>query len=550
MEDGARFHQGEVVTPSPRTGARVNLAENLERTARARGRSAALTVDDRVTTFAELDRDSRAVAGLLTSRGVLPRDRVGIVLPDVPEFAALYYGVLRVGAIVVPLDPGLAEPEVTACLRETGVRLLVAWSTTWPDVERPARAVGVETLVLEQGTFRELVGDAPASGRLVPSAPGDTAVIQYTAGTTGPPRGAELTHGNLLRNCEVVVNDLLQLTSEDVVFGGLPLAHAFGQTAGLNAAVRTGACLALLPQFEPAAALRTLQERHVTVVQGEPATYAALLGHPRHPDSDLSRLRVGISVGAAMSVGVLLGFEEAFDCLVLEGYGLSEAAPWVSFNRRDHRRVGSVGRPATGVELRVVDDAGRAVEDGEPGEFLVRGHGVMTGYWDRPEDTAAAVVGGWLRTGDVGTPRRRRLPLPDGPPAGPDHPRRPPGLPAGGRGGPPRAPRRRRRRGDRASAPDPGRGDRGGRHPASARPDHRRRPARLRHGESTSHKYPRTVDIVDALPMTVDRQDPQTRDPTGDPSMSIPPTPAGGPDPGGQGPRRDRTAGSWRRCGG
>jgi acyl-CoA synthetase (AMP-forming)/AMP-acid ligase II len=150
----------------------------------------------------------------------------------------------------------------------------VAWSTTWPDVERPARAVGVETLVLEQGTFRELVGDAPASGRLVPSAPGDTAVIQYTAGTTGPPRGAELTHGNLLRNCEVVVNDLLQLTSEDVVFGGLPLAHAFGQTAGLNAAVRTGACLALLPQFEPAAALRTLQERHVTVVQGGPATYA------------------------------------------------------------------------------------------------------------------------------------------------------------------------------------------------------------------------------------------------------------------------------------
>ena len=503
MEDGARFHQGEVVTPSPRTGARVNLAENLERTARARGRSAALTVDDRVTTFAELDRDSRAVAGLLTSRGVLPRDRVGIVLPDVPEFAALYYGVLRVGAIVVPLDPGLAEPEVTACLRETGMRLLVAWSTTWPDVERPARAVGVETLVLEQGTFRELVGDAPASGRLVPSAPGDTAVIQYTAGTTGPPRGAELTHGNLLRNCEVVVNDLLQLTSEDVVFGGLPLAHAFGQTAGLNAAVRTGACLALLPRFEPAAALRTLQERHVTVVQGEPATYAALLGHPRHPDSDLSRLRVGISVGAAMSVDVLLGFEEAFDCLVLEGYGLSEAAPWVSFNRRDHRRVGSVGRPATGVELRVVDDAGRDVEDGEPGEFLVRGHGVMTGYWDRPEDTAAAVVGGWLRTGDVGTrdddgflylmDRRQDLITRDGHRVYPreveevlhEHP-------------------------DVVDAavigrPHPTLGEEIGA-VVTLRPHARTTGGDLREfvkARVTSHKYPRTVDIVDALPMTV-----------------------------------------------
>jgi long-chain acyl-CoA synthetase len=379
----------------------VNLAENLERTARARGRSAALTVGDRVTTFAELDRDSRGVAGLLAQRGVQAGDRVAVALPNVPEFAVVYYAVLRLGAVVVPLDPVLEEREVADHLEDSGARTLLAWETSTGGTV-PAPRAGADVLVLGTGGLPGLVADAPSLDRVEPRVAGDTAVIVYTSGTTGRPRGVELTHGNLVRNCEVVVNDLVQLTSEDVVFGGLPLFHSFGQTLGLNAAVRAGACLVLLTRFEAEAALRTLQDHGVTVMQGVPATYAAMLRSPHRSDYDLSRLRLGVSGGAPMPVGVLLGFEEAFDCLVLEGYGLSETSPVASFNRRDRRRVGSIGLPVKGVELRVVDDEGADVKDGEPGEILVRGHNVMKGYWGRPDDTAAGLVDGWLHTGDVG----------------------------------------------------------------------------------------------------------------------------------------------------
>ena len=380
----------------------MNLAENLERTARARGRSAALTAGDRVTTFGELVRDSRRVAGLLDSRGVRPDDHVGLVVPNVPEFAALYYGILRLGAVVVPTNPLLGEEEMTQHLEDSGVGLLVAWWTTRDHVVPAARTLGIDALLVGPGASGDLWGDAPELDRVEPRGAGDTAVILHTSGTTGRPKGAELTHGNLVRNCEVVVNDLLQLTSEDVVFGGLPLFHSFGQTVGLNAAVRAGACLTLLARFDGAAALRALQDQRVTVMEGVPTMYAAMLQQPDRADHDLSRLRVGISGGAPMPVRVLLGFEEAFDCLVLEGYGLTETSPVVSFNRRDRRRVGSIGLPVTGVQLRVVDDHGVEVEDGEPGEILVRGHNVMKGYWGRPEETADAVVDGWLRTGDVG----------------------------------------------------------------------------------------------------------------------------------------------------
>ena len=169
----------------------MNLAENLERTARARGRSAALTAGDRVTTFGELDRDSRRVAGFLAARGVRPGDRVGVVVPNVPEFAALYYGILRLGAVVVPLDPLLGEQGIEQHLEDSGVRILVAWSTTREDVGPAARAVGAEALLLEPVALGRLVGDAPAYDRVEPVAAGDTAVILYTSGTTGEPKGAD-----------------------------------------------------------------------------------------------------------------------------------------------------------------------------------------------------------------------------------------------------------------------------------------------------------------------------------------------------------------------
>jgi long-chain acyl-CoA synthetase len=380
----------------------VNLAENLDRTARARGRSAAMVLGGVVTSFADLDLASRRVAGLLAHRGVRPGDRVAVMVPNVPEFAELYYGALRLGAVVVPMNPLLERGDVEHQLGDSGAAIVVAWAPSGAHVELAARSVGTAALVVEPETLEDLLLDAPVHDGVEPRADGDTAVILYTSTTAGSARGTELTHGNLVRNCEVVVNDLLQLTSEDVVLAALPLFHSFGQTAVLNAAVRAGACLALLTRFDAAAALRTIQDQRVTVVEGVPTMYAAMLRDHQYADHDLSRLRVCVSGGAGMPVDVMLGFEEAFGCLVLEAYTLSETSPVASFNRLDRRRVGSVGTPVPGVELRVVDGHGDDVQDGEAGEILVRGHNVMKGYWRRPADTAAALVGGWLRTGDLG----------------------------------------------------------------------------------------------------------------------------------------------------
>ena len=380
----------------------MNLAENLERTARARRRFSAVTLGEEATSYGGVDRWSRRVAGFLADNDVRVGDRVGLVLPDVLEFAALYYGILRLGAVVVPMSPDLDEHEVTHRLSDSGARVVVAWTTARAAVEPAARALGALVWLLEPGGLPALVGKAAPLDGVEPRTSDDTAVIQYTAGTTGPPRGAELTHGNLARSAEVIVNDVLQLTSDDVVFAGLPLSHAIGQTVGLNAAVRAGASLALLATFEGGAALRTLHERGVTVMAAGPLMYGAMLQHPQRADSDLSRLRVCLSGDSALPVEVLLGFEQAFQCVVLDGYGLAETSSVASSNRVDHRRVGSIGVPVGGMDLRVVDEAGSEVDDGEPGEIVVRGHTVMKGYWGRRDETAAAFVEGWLRTGDVG----------------------------------------------------------------------------------------------------------------------------------------------------
>jgi long-chain acyl-CoA synthetase len=232
----------------------------------------------------------------------------------------------------------------------------------------------------------------------------DTAVILYTSGTTGQPKGAELTHSNLRCNVDVVAR-MLGVAADEVVLGALPMFHAFGQTCGLNASVAVGACLTLLPRFDPAKALAIIERDHVTVFEGVPTMYGALLNHPDRERYDTSTMRLCVSGGAAMPVEILRGFEQAFGCVVLEGYGLSETSPAASFNKPDReRKAGSIGTPVEGVEMKVVDDAGNDLPPGERGEILIRGHNVMKGYWNRPDATAHAIdADGWFRTGDIAT---------------------------------------------------------------------------------------------------------------------------------------------------
>ena len=220
-------------------------------------------------------------------------------------------------------------------------------------------------------------------------------MILYTSGTTGSPKGAELTHANLHRNAVVATTTLLDLGPDDVVMGCLPLFHSFGQTCGLNAAVAAGACLTLIPRFDPVTALKVIERDRVTVFEGVPTMYVAML-HAGAEVADTSTLRLAISGGAALPVEVLRGFEQAFDTVVLEGYGLSETSPVASFNTPTQRKPGSIGVPIAGVE----HQAG-ATSRGEVGEIAIRGHNVMKGYWQRPDASMAAIRDGWFHTGDM-----------------------------------------------------------------------------------------------------------------------------------------------------
>ncbi|MFE7245050.1 long-chain fatty acid--CoA ligase [Streptomyces sp. NPDC057582] len=381
----------------------MNLASHVVNGARAYPDRAALRLGDDIVTYRTLDQRTARMAELLRERGVRPGDHVGLMLTDTPEFAFAYFGVLRVGGVVVPMNFLLKSREVAYHLGDSGARLLFAWHDFADEARTGAQQAGAEAVIVDAGGFDELPASGPSADDVADRHEDDTAVVLYTSGTTGEPKGAELTHGNLTRNCDIVANDLLQLTPDDVIFGGLPLFHAFGQTCALNAAVASGACVTLLPRFDAEKTLAMLAGHGVTVFAAVPTIFSRLLQQPDPDAYDVSRLRLSLSGGAAMPVQVLRDFQDAFHCVVLEGYGLSETSPVTSFNTlQAGPRPGSVGTPIRGVEMRVVDDDGEDVPRGEVGEIAIRGHNVMKGYWQRPEETAAAIRDGWFHTGDLG----------------------------------------------------------------------------------------------------------------------------------------------------
>jgi long-chain acyl-CoA synthetase len=381
----------------------MNLATVLTDTATRTPDRTALRLGEATLSYRELDDASARVAAILAIHSVGVGDRVGVMLPNVPEFAVVYYGVLRAGAVVVPLNPLLKAREVAYHLTDSDARLIFAWHAAASEAREAAATVSSDVVEVDPSTFLDTLTPRAPWSEVVDRAPDDTAVILYTSGTTGRPKGAELTHGSLLRNAEVTQSDLVHLEPDDVVFGGLPLFHSFGQTCTLNVTMANGATLTLLPRFDARTAVDMLAATRATVFAGVPTMYSAFLALPDPPA--LPDLRVCISGGAALPVEVLHRFEERFGCQVLEGYGLSETSPVASFNRLDgDRKPGSIGTPVTGVEMRVVDKAGDPVGTGEVGEIAIRGHNVMKGYWRKSDETAEVLgADGWFRTGDVGT---------------------------------------------------------------------------------------------------------------------------------------------------
>ncbi|HUF48008.1 MAG TPA: long-chain fatty acid--CoA ligase [Vicinamibacterales bacterium] len=409
----------------------LNLASLLTNQARLTPDRPAIVMRPIEMTYAQLDGKASRVAAGLAARGVQAGDRVGLFCPNTPHFPMAYYGILKLGAIVVPINVLLKPREVAQIVRDCAVTVLFSFEGT-PALPMAATAraaldeVGGDTLLVVMTvdpvaetapvdraiTLGALIGGQLAHEGVHDTAPDDTAVILYTSGTTGQPRGAELTHLNMTLNA-MSTRDMLGLgfphgpDARPVVLVTLPLFHSTAQTAELNAGIAGGWTLVLMPRFDPGAVLEAFAGEDVNGWIGVPTMYWDLLRHAEETGADLvaatRSLVLCVSGGASMPVAVMEAFEHACGVRILEGYGLSETSPVACFNQMNRQsKPGTVGLPIAGCQVRVVDDEDRPVPARERGEVLLRGPNVMKGYYGRPAETAEALRGGWFHTGDIG----------------------------------------------------------------------------------------------------------------------------------------------------
>ncbi len=400
-----------------------NLAATLESSARDRPGHAALVFNGKPISYAELNGAANKIANGLAALGIGPGDVVALSCPNLPYFPMVYYGALKCGATILPINVLLTPDEVAYILNDAGAKALFCFEGT---ADLPLGQVGYAAFgraddcahffmitadptapspIEGTQTLGAMLGTQSAGFDTVQRAGDDVAVVLYTSGTTGHPKGAELTHTNIVLNA-VVSYDLVDSGTEDVLLLTLPMFHVFGQVVLMVATLMRGGTLVLIPRFDPGVVLKTIQDQGCTIFAGVPTMYWAMVHHPTD-DLDLdkitSNLRICASGGASLPVEVLRDFEAKFEVPILEGYGLSETSPVVAFNHGHRaRKPGSVGTPVWGVEVRVVDDNDRDVAVGEPGEVIVRGHCVMKGYLNKPEETEQAFRDGWFHTGDIG----------------------------------------------------------------------------------------------------------------------------------------------------
>ncbi len=398
----------------------LNLALVLETGAASQPRHTAIVSNGHGMTYAQLNEAANQCASGLARLGVHTGDSVAVMLPNVPEFVIAYFGVLKLGGCVVPLNTLFKASEIAYQVEDSDASALVVAESLLPEARRALLGVEACHHLIVSGKrsppgwhlFSDLLGRGRPEFDTVQTMPDDTAVILYTAGATGHPKGAELTHFNMFYNAALTADHLCRLTAQDVSLSVLPLFHAFGQTCVMNATLYAGGTLTLLSRFEPDRVLQVIQRDRVTLLMGVPTMYWYLQHYPAAEKYDWSSLRLCCSGGAALPVDLMKQFEERYGLPIFEGYGLSETAPVAAFNvplsfRRDHvaeqaPRPGSIGLPIYGVQMKIFDEKDRELPPGEVGEIVIRGHNVMKGYYKRPGPTAEAMRGGWFHTGDLG----------------------------------------------------------------------------------------------------------------------------------------------------
>ncbi len=394
--------------------ATLNLAAVLEHAARLTPERVAITFGDRHMTYAELDEQAARVAAGLHATGIRAGDHVALSCPNLPYFPIAYFGILKAGAAVVPINVLLKPREIAYHLRDSHAKAILAFEGT-PELPigqacaTAAADAGTPLVFLMPRDLPSLMRDDP--GFNPPRRePNDTAVILYTSGTTGHPKGAELTHANMVGNavtCYDMFRPAFDGDGPPAILITLPLFHSTAQTAQMNAGLYGGSRLVLVPRFEAAVVLDTFARERIGLWVGVPTMYWALLQFARSSGRDVSEaaasLKLCVSGGAPMPLEVLREFERVFRARILEGYGLSETAPVVAFNQLQRAsKPGTVGLPVFGVDVRCFDEHDRPVAAGERGEIVVRGPNVMKGYYENPDATAEAKRGGWFRTGDIG----------------------------------------------------------------------------------------------------------------------------------------------------
>ena len=404
----------------------ANLSALLENSAGTYADRTAIVFGDTKLNYAQVNGAANQVANLLVERGVKPGDKVALSCPNLPYFSIIYYGILKAGATVVPLNVLLKAREVAYHLDDSDAVAYFAFEGTadlpigeaaWDGFQATDSCKEFFLIKLDSAApaplegpeyYAPLVAVQPPTFETVERDDDDTAVILYTSGTTGQPKGAELRHRNMRDNA-LAGKDLFGANADtpDTYLCVLPLFHSFGQTVIQNGGFAFGGTVVMLPRFEAEPAIGLMLREKVTFFAGVPTMYWGLLGAltPEHPVAEIAaNLRVAAAGGSALPVEVHKSFKERFGVTILEGYGLSETSPVASFSVfGEEPRVGSIGKPIPGVEMKLIDSEWNDVPDDPEaiGEIAIKGHNVMKGYYDRPEATAEAIRDGWFRSGDL-----------------------------------------------------------------------------------------------------------------------------------------------------
>jgi long-chain acyl-CoA synthetase len=391
----------------------TTLAELVRDVAQADGAKPAILFADQPISYADLDAQIEHAANGLAMRGVAHRDRIALLLPNIPEFIVSYYAILRCGGIVVPINVLYKEEEISYILQDSEAKAIILYADLAAQgMAAAAKTPSISQMVVIGGrapegtTSWESLMD-PSSPERVPVAvnPRDIATICYTSGTTGCSKGAMLTHRNFLSNCEQLDRtERGRSMRSDVVLLVLPLFHIYAMNCAMNAFLRAGATIVLVRRFDPLLVLEQMQKHRCTIFHGAPPMYVAWVNMPTLGDYNLTSMRAVHSGAAPLPHWVLDRFRTVTGMEIVEGYGLTEASPVTHSNCAvSVSKAGTVGRPISGVESRVIDEENRDVALGAPGEIICRGENITPGYWRQPEATAEALRDGWFHTGDIAT---------------------------------------------------------------------------------------------------------------------------------------------------